>query len=84
VKDRLCGLDARGPGFDFRCYPVSRDIVVLKRSPLGLFRIIKELLERNPTDVIPDYFPDESHIIRSSVGTMSPPMLSSRYHGGRV
>jgi hypothetical protein len=53
MRDRLCGLvirgpgyRSRGPGFDSRRYKVFWEVVGLKRGPLNLVRIIEELLER--------------------------------------
>jgi hypothetical protein len=53
LNDRLCGLAvrvlgyrSRGPGFEFRLYPIFRQVVGLERGPLSLVRIIEELLER--------------------------------------
>jgi hypothetical protein len=50
---RLCGLvvrvpgyRSRGPGFDSRHYQIFRGVVGLEWRPLGLVRIIEELLER--------------------------------------
>jgi hypothetical protein len=42
---RVPGYRSRGPGFDFRRYQIFREVVGLERSPLGLVRIIEELLE---------------------------------------
>jgi hypothetical protein len=43
--DRLCGLVARGPGSDSRCYQIFWEVVGLERGPLSLVRITDELLE---------------------------------------
>jgi hypothetical protein len=51
--DRLCalvvrvpGYRSRGPGFDSQRYQIFREVMSLDRVPLGLMRIIEELLER--------------------------------------
>jgi hypothetical protein len=53
LKNRLCGLvvrvpgyRSRGPRFDSRRYKIFCEVVGLKRGPLSLVRIIEELLER--------------------------------------
>jgi hypothetical protein len=50
--DPLCGLLVRIPGFrskgsefDSRRYKIFREVVGLQRGPLGLLRIVEELLE---------------------------------------
>jgi hypothetical protein len=44
--DRLCGLVVRGPGFDFRDYQISWEVVRLERGPLSLVSTTEELLEK--------------------------------------
>jgi hypothetical protein len=43
---RFCGLVVRGPGFDFRRYQISWEVVNLERGPLSLVSTIEELLRR--------------------------------------
>jgi hypothetical protein len=42
---RVSGYRSRGPGIDSRRYQIFWEVVVLKRGPLSLVRIIEELLE---------------------------------------
>jgi hypothetical protein len=51
-NDGLCGLvfrvpgyRSRGPGLDFRCYLIFREVVGLERGALSLVTIIVELLD---------------------------------------
>jgi hypothetical protein len=51
LRDRLCGLKvrvpgyiSRGPGFDFRRYEIFREVVGVDRGPPNLVRIAEELL----------------------------------------
>jgi hypothetical protein len=53
LKDRLCGLvvkvpgyKSRGLGFDSRRHEIFWEVVGLERGPLSIVRIIEELLER--------------------------------------
>jgi hypothetical protein len=52
--DRLCGLvirvsgyRSRGPGFNYRFYPIFCEVLGLERGPLSLLSITEELLGRN-------------------------------------
>jgi hypothetical protein len=45
IKEGLCGLVVRGPGFDFQHYQILWEVVGLERGPLSLLRITEELLE---------------------------------------
>jgi hypothetical protein len=44
---RVPGHRCRGSGFDSLRYQISGEVEGLERDPLGLVRIIKELLGRN-------------------------------------
>jgi hypothetical protein len=53
MKDHLCGLvvrdpgyRSRGSGFGSRRYQIFWEVVGLERGPLSLVRITEELLER--------------------------------------
>jgi hypothetical protein len=57
MKDRLCGLvirvpgyRSRGPVFDFRRYQILSEVMGLERGPLSLVSTTEELFGRNSSD----------------------------------